>query len=487
MMRSFGIRVPLPAQLFLSYALVLAIAAVPAFVYARATLVDDVTAEATRQLRETAHRSAGVLAGLGVSERLERVRALAMMMGDRVTLLSPSGDVLFDSDVVDVSRVENHADRPEVQAAVSRRDGVASRMSATTHRDTQYVAVPLTNAKDDVTGVLRVAREVSSVATGANHMVVVFRNSLALAVTVAVVLSLLAAVRFMRPLQRITRAANAFADGDLAASSGVSGSSEVGDLGVALDTLSVELRRRLASAGSGDAVLSQLIDAVEVPCVILEVTGEVLSLNGAARNAFRVQGPNASRRLKELTDTAEFKRALKDAEGDSEPEPIDVAVAPGVSVHAHVHVLKRPGVAPLYALLGAMRTDPQTTTLPPFDGVRVCSLSDVVDSALALAGTVLHSTGVAVQVRDRPIAMVADVGERLPRALAAVLEGCARTAQGRVTSVIVGVVVTATRVELQADVACDDAGVTRAQRLVEPLGGAARNDGQGAALWLPRA
>ena len=61
----------------------------------------------------------------------------------RYTLIDHSGAVLFDSEVGDVSALENHAGRPEVQAAFAAGQGVSTRQSETLDRQTRYFALRL--------------------------------------------------------------------------------------------------------------------------------------------------------------------------------------------------------------------------------------------------------------------------------------------------------------------------------------------------------
>jgi len=60
----------------------------------------------------------------------------------RVTIVDPQGVVLADSDQ-DPQKMENHANRPEIQAAYMNRVGSAIRRSGTLGRDLCYLAVPL--------------------------------------------------------------------------------------------------------------------------------------------------------------------------------------------------------------------------------------------------------------------------------------------------------------------------------------------------------
>ena len=61
----------------------------------------------------------------------------------RYTLIDHSGAVLFESEVAEVSALENHAGRPEVQAAFAAGQGVSTRQSKTLDRQTRYFALRL--------------------------------------------------------------------------------------------------------------------------------------------------------------------------------------------------------------------------------------------------------------------------------------------------------------------------------------------------------
>lgn len=61
----------------------------------------------------------------------------------RYTLIDHSGAVLIDSEVAEVSALENHAGRPEVQAAFAAGQGVSTRQSKTLDRQTRYFALRL--------------------------------------------------------------------------------------------------------------------------------------------------------------------------------------------------------------------------------------------------------------------------------------------------------------------------------------------------------
>lgn len=68
----------------------------------------------------------------------ERLKESSIL--DRVTLLSPEGNVLFDN-YVDAETMENHLQREEVQQALHNKEGYAVRMSDTLGKEVIYYAV----------------------------------------------------------------------------------------------------------------------------------------------------------------------------------------------------------------------------------------------------------------------------------------------------------------------------------------------------------
>jgi len=73
----------------------------------------------------------------------------------RITLITRSGEVIFDSEVDPDADIENHLDRPEFQAAVKDGIGSAIRHSATLGKHFIYTAVAINDSNGKFTGVLR--------------------------------------------------------------------------------------------------------------------------------------------------------------------------------------------------------------------------------------------------------------------------------------------------------------------------------------------
>src|SRR6185437_6932853 len=82
----------------------------------------------------------------------------------RVTFIRADGVVLGDSalSAADVTRMENHATRPEVEEALENGLGSSERVSVSLHQPMLYVAVPF-QRDGSVAGVVRVSEPLSTV------------------------------------------------------------------------------------------------------------------------------------------------------------------------------------------------------------------------------------------------------------------------------------------------------------------------------------
>lgn len=117
--------------------------------------------------------------------------------GIRVTLVEPDGTVSYDS-LADALTLPNHADRPEVAAALSTGSGSAERASATSGYVSLYETARLASGS-----VVRLSVDRASVATFLVQDVVMLAAIAAVVVGVSWLVSRRLARRFVRPILQI--------------------------------------------------------------------------------------------------------------------------------------------------------------------------------------------------------------------------------------------------------------------------------------------
>lgn len=180
----------------------------------------------------------------------------------RMTVVAADGRVLADSDE-DPAVMENHADRPEVAAALGGAIGHDVRRSATLGIDQLYVAVPADLAGE------RIAVRVSESLERIDRLSAQARSTGFLLLGTALVLALALAARMSSaaaaPVERLARSASSMAAGDLTAHV-PDERGALAPLSDALTGLRAQLRERIgaleAERENLRAVLDGLADAV---------------------------------------------------------------------------------------------------------------------------------------------------------------------------------------------------------------------------------
>ncbi len=199
-----------------------------------------------------ARRARLVVAMLG-ERRLERdqsaelsalARRAARAAEARVTLMAPDGIVVADSNVpaAELARVENHASRPEMQAALRGDPGISTRVSATVGRPLLYLAIP---AGRPERGVVRLAVELPDVEEAAAEL----RRELLVAGGIGLVaalgLSLLLSWISLRAFGELRQVLQALAGGELGRRLHWHVRDERQDIAESVNTMATQLEQRV--------------------------------------------------------------------------------------------------------------------------------------------------------------------------------------------------------------------------------------------------
>ncbi len=207
------------------------------------------------------------------------VRRLGSESGDRVTVVDRDGRVRADSDFPPgplPPTIENHAHRPEVRAALAGRSEPAVRRSATVGRDLMYVAVP------GGPGVIRVAGDLSRVNATVRQAQGAVIGAAAIALLVGILVALVAARSFARPLAAIGTAAHAIAIGE-APRIPRSGITDIDAVGAALRDMHAQLGERFELLRRERAESGAVVEAMVESVIAADRRGNIVTLNGAAR------------------------------------------------------------------------------------------------------------------------------------------------------------------------------------------------------------
>ena len=219
------------------------------------------------------------------------VRRAAAPTESRVTIMTPDGTVVGDSEVEpeDLGRLENHAARPEMQAALAGRVGHDLRTSVSINAPLLYVALPVRDG-ERVIGVVRLALPLSAVTSsyGRVHRVLLAGGLVALAVAFGI--GIFVAGRVTRPVVEMQAIAQQMSEGQFAVRAPVASVDELGSLGRALNVMAVRLREQIETLQGERAKATAILDGMVEGVLAVDGHETVLLMNERARAMFGV-GP----------------------------------------------------------------------------------------------------------------------------------------------------------------------------------------------------
>lgn len=224
-----------------------------------------------RAIEELRSSAGYILLGLSRSED-ETAYFQGFSSQDRVTLVDGNGNVLYDNQA-DATSLENHLDRPEIQAALRDGTGESRRYSNTLAEMTFYYT-----ARTSAGNVLRIANTRSSALGMYLHML-----PLMVVITLAAVLGSLLVARVVA--KRIVAPMNAL---NLDAPLENDVYDELSPLLLRMERQRQEIARQMRQLAERKSELSAIAENMREGLVLLDPRGMVLSMNESAAAIFGV-------------------------------------------------------------------------------------------------------------------------------------------------------------------------------------------------------
>ena len=250
---------------------------------------------------------------------------LAALTGARVTFIDAAGRVTGDSEVteIDLPRVENHGDRPEVVEARAGGIGRARRYSQTAERDFLYAA----SAVDD--SPIAFVRLALPLASMREQLAPIWRTALlALGAGLLAALALAWAMShwLTARVRAIAAVARRYKHGDLSRPSRDYGDDEIGEVARALDDSVQELGRRLDESRRNRAHMEAILSGMFEGVVLVNGAGRLLLANAAARAMLRLPDAPENRHYREIVRQPGVAALLEQALAGKDAEQLDLTL-----------------------------------------------------------------------------------------------------------------------------------------------------------------
>jgi two-component system phosphate regulon sensor histidine kinase PhoR len=258
------------------------------------------------------------LADLQTVEVSDVCRSIGEATGTRLTVVSPTGHVIADTDH-SASNMDNHSDRPEIRQAWKAGVGSRIRLSGTLQEEMMYVAT-LVRIDNKAVAVIRVARALNDI----NQAVGLLTKRMLLfglgVVALGALLAMFITRRITFTLNHIKAGSKAYAAGDFSHHLPSSNVAEIDVLTSTLNRMAEELHDRIATItrqrDEQNALLSCMTEAV----LAVDTERRLIKVNASARELLQIPeiAPGKTP-IAELIRNADLLNIIEDALEADEP------------------------------------------------------------------------------------------------------------------------------------------------------------------------
>jgi two-component system phosphate regulon sensor histidine kinase PhoR len=260
---------------------------------------------------------------------------IGQRIGARVSIMMADGRVVGDSEIpaAGLATLENHRDRPEVQAALRNSSGSAIRYSTTVRTQMLYVAVPARTAAGDEL-VVRLALPLSAVDQAQASLHQSLAISFVLAALLAIGLSLFLTQFSSRILRNLSEGAQRFGTGDFRRRVPVASADELGDLARVLNVMADQLQQQMEHLAAERNRLGAILRGMGEGVLVTDAAGVITLVNPAFRVLFEFGDEPIGRPLAEVCrhpDLLATFRRVQESRGEQVaeiilPRPVEVAL-----------------------------------------------------------------------------------------------------------------------------------------------------------------
>ncbi len=256
---------------------------------------------------------------------------IGSQLGLRVTIISPEGVVLGDSEL-DGDRlfnIENHLNRPEVQQALNSGIGFSRRYSTTLRKNLLYVASVYGNKKNG--GIIRLAIPLSDIDLISKRLRHALAFSLVVAFAVAVGLGLIVMWMISMPIRQISSAAKEISRGDFSRRISVPTNDELKELSEAFNYMSAQIENKINELNLSRLRIEAVFSSMAEGVMVVGSNGRAVLVNRSLREAFSIDGDVSGKMPIEVVRIADVQDAVDKALNSGQESRFEVSIGQGLS------------------------------------------------------------------------------------------------------------------------------------------------------------
>lgn len=213
------------------------------------------------------------------TEYINQLRTAAEAVEERITLISPTGEVLYDSHVSS-SSLENHIDRPEIkQINNGAAFGKYHRKSKSTGEMLYYSALPIHSKNQQIIGYIRLSKNKRNMADLSED----FNKVLGVFIFSSIVITFLFiqywSNKITTPMNQIKKIANDLSQQNYSARYSAGSYQEIDDLGHSINILAVNLKDQMTEIKETEVKLRELINHLVIGVVVIDNNRKMTMVN----------------------------------------------------------------------------------------------------------------------------------------------------------------------------------------------------------------
>ncbi|MDD4701592.1 MAG: ATP-binding protein [Desulfovibrio sp.] len=302
----------------------------------------QIDAARDRLVRETILAGA-ILDGLGDhTSGLPKLAAILNMPEERLSLLNSTGGVLGDTapGAQPIARLDNHADRPEVQEAMNGTPGFSIRPSGTLGKDLAYAAVSLQNGD-----ILRVSLPLASLRQIIDSRLAVFTQIGFVTVALSLVLAGLLSGALRRSLSQMVSVVEAISLGNFQRRLRRIPGREFAPLADAVNRMAENIEEHVRATAEQTAQLESILDTMSDGVLVLGPRGRIRRCNRALAREFPAAASALGAQVVEVIPSPPLQNAVDDIMAEAEARNFTRQRALALAASASSHAVETAGSA----------------------------------------------------------------------------------------------------------------------------------------------
>ncbi|WP_069797740.1 two-component system histidine kinase PnpS [Tepidibacillus sp. HK-1] len=200
-------------------------------------------------------------------------------LNTRITFIDKNGLVLADSKY-DKNKMDNHANRPEVQTSLNGKIGKAIRYSHTLGMEMLYTSVPIMK-NNQIIGVVRLSLPVNEIKASLES----FWYSLVIGLFIVFLITILISYRISnkitKPIEDMTEIAKRITNKDYSARIHLNSNDEIGQLGIAINLMADSLNNQIMTIHENEKKITTVLNNMANGVLLVDKSGKIILANPA--------------------------------------------------------------------------------------------------------------------------------------------------------------------------------------------------------------